>query len=450
MTAIRKTQLCLGKGALGLAILLLVSACTSPREHRLRQTHQEIGQTLATAAQAIDPGALTTLDQYLATAYRRNPQLRAAYHRWQAVLEEIPQARALEDPGIEATLLTEQVDTRYSVTLAQMLPTWGMLRLRTERAGALAQAAMHAFEAERLDIFERVVRAVMEYRFLEQSLAITAEHVDLLNHLQEVIATRYRAGNSSFPDWIQIRIEHESLQNRLAGLLDRRRFLSENLAALLDIQPTGLLPWIGTGTLEMPPPEALRFEDLLVMLEELNPDLRSLDAQREAAGQEVLLAKRNGWPQPMIGLEWMQMANMPADREDTDLGIMAGITLPLWRGKYRAMARQAHARLDAVTQERAARYATVRADLAMATSRYQDASRRLASYRDSLIPQAGQAVQIARQAYAEGRIEFSGLIAAYRNLLDLQLGAARAEADQGIAFADVGCCLGDPEMFIKE
>jgi outer membrane protein, heavy metal efflux system len=387
-----------------------------------------------------------TWPPHIAVTHACVPPTIAGTQPWKAV----PQARSLEDPSLAGTIFTQQVDTRYSVTLSQMLPPWGSLRLRTAQAGAMAQAAMHAFEAERLNTFERVARAVMEYRYLEQSIAITTEQVDLMNDLQEIIAARYRSGGAEFPDWTQIRIEQERMQDRLAGLYDRRRFLSETLAALLHIQPDAPLPWIAAGTLEMPPPETLRFDDLLAMLEDLNPDLRVLDARLEAAEQGVLLAKRKGWPQPMVGLEWMQMANMPEGMEDSDLGLMAGITLPIWRNKYRAMTRQAEAQRDAIAEERKALYASVRADLAMATSQYQDTSRRLERYHASLIPQAKNAAQVARQAYAEGRMAFSGMIDAYRTLLDVRLMAARAEADRGIALADIGCCLGDPEMFIKE
>ena len=437
------------KGPIALSALVFLPACATPREQTLRQTHTEVGE--AFPSHTVDPATLTSLDDYLAAAYQRNPQLRAAYHRWEAALEGVPQARTLEDPSLTGTLFLEQMDTRYKVSLSQMFPAWGTLRLRTNQAGARAQAAMHAFEAERLDLFERVVRALMEYQYLEQATRSTAEHVRLLEELQEVITARYRSGSTQYPDWIKIRIEQERAQDRLAGLQDQRLYRSEVLAALLHLQPDAPLPWISNLAFSAPPADAIRFEDLLPQLDILNPELRAMDASIEVAEHAVHLARRRGWPRLMIGAEWMVMEGMEGQGDDTDVGLMAGITLPLWRSGYRAARRAAQAEQEARQQDRQNRHNQVRAELAMATTQYQDASRRLERFNTSLLPQAQQAIRVARQAYADGRMEFAGMIDAYRTLLDLQLLAARAEADRGIALADIGCCLGDPEtLFEKE
>ena len=45
-----------------------------------------------------DHEALRMLSDYLAQAALKNPELEAAFHRWKAALEKIPQVRALPDP----------------------------------------------------------------------------------------------------------------------------------------------------------------------------------------------------------------------------------------------------------------------------------------------------------------------------------------------------------------
>lgn len=422
------------------AILLLASGCTTTREQSLRHDLAN-AQTAFTAQDAtIDPATLTTFDAYLQTAFGRNPTLRAAFHRWQAALEQLPQARSLMDPTLSGTLFLDQVDTRYQIALTQELPAWGTLRLQTKQAGAYALAAMYAFEAERFELYEHVTQAFHEYQFLGETIRINEQTLQFLTELETSIEARYQSGAAAYSDWIRIRIERERLEDQLETLRDQRRPQSEQLAALLQIDIHESLPW--TETVASPPMAQTNLEDLLPLLDYLNPELSAMDARLEAAGHGEALARRQGWPRPMIGAEWMTMSGMDGNRNETDVGLILGLNLPIWRGRIRAQRRAAVAEQDAIRQERNDLYNRLRAEISMMLVKLQDADRRIARLRDSLLPQAEQALTAVRQGYADGRVEFMGLIDAHRTLLDLQLMLARAIADREIALADIGCCVG--------
>ncbi len=67
----------------------------------------------------------STLDDYLHYAFSHNPGLRAAFDRWKAALDRIPQARFLDDPTLSFEYFVEQSDTRYQASLTQMFPAFG-------------------------------------------------------------------------------------------------------------------------------------------------------------------------------------------------------------------------------------------------------------------------------------------------------------------------------------
>ena len=60
--------------------------------------------------QSLDPNS--TLPNYLVYAALNSPGLEAAFNRWKAALERIPQARALSDPRFSYRYFIKEVETR--------------------------------------------------------------------------------------------------------------------------------------------------------------------------------------------------------------------------------------------------------------------------------------------------------------------------------------------------
>ncbi len=381
-----------------------------------------------------------TLEEHLALAFAQNPGLRAAFERWQAAEARAPQARALDDPTLSFGVAFDRMDRRSEVGLVQMFPPPGARRLRRRKAAAEARAAMHAFDAERFEVFERVTRAFHEYRYLGRAIEVTAENHRLLVELEAAVRARYEAEEAPFAELIQAQVERERLGDRLAALREERRPSSAALAALLNLSADVPLPW---PTADATAPEAMDEDALAGILAELNPELKSAASRVEAAGYGEALARRGGWPRGMVGAEWMVMDGRDGRGTEMGVGVMAGATLPIWRGRVRAERREAAAQARAAEREREALHRKAREELSGAVFRYRDAGRRLGLYRETLLPLAGQALDAARQAYAEGRVGFTAPIDAQRTLLEYRLLAERAEADLAIALAEVRARVGE-------
>lgn len=385
------------------------------------------------------PDENATLDTYLQQAFRDNPGLEAMRRKWQAADERVPQARALDDPQLSTEVFLEQKDTRWQAALTQMIPLFGRRGWMVREASAEAKAARHEYEAARLDLYDRVSRAFYDYHLLGRSIAVMEQQLRLLADLETVIRTRYEAGSAGFPDLTKAQVEKDKAANELASMQDERRVLSDRLAALLNLPVDQPLPWPKFE----PSASALLDESaLLAMIEDLNPELKVSQAMTEKAQAAQELARRGGRPDLMLGAGVMSMPSMDGGGDEYDASVMVGITLPWWRGKNAARLREAAAMAESARNEQADRFNELTTELRMAAFQYRDSERRIALFRDSLIPKTEQAYEVARQDFAAGRAEFMEVNDAQRMLLELRLSYERALVDRERALVEIGCCIG--------
>lgn len=429
-----------------LAAGLFLSGCATKMETTLIDQYRTIERTLYAnpkpEKQPVSFDNQSTFEDYLLYSFSNNPGLRASFDRWKATLERIPQARSLDDPELSFEYLLKQYDTRYQLGLTQRFPAFGKLKLRALRASSEAEAAMNQFETDRFMLYDQTSSAFYEYHYLAQSTGITQDALRLVTDLERVVTTRYQNGQTAYSDLINIQIEKDRLNNQLDSLQDERRVRSSSLAALLNVNTDQLLPWpavepSGSSFLE----EAV-FVDIL---EELNPELKAAEAEISAKQYGEKLARRNVLPDFMIGVDWMTMAN-----NKSDIGLMAGITLPLWPGKTRAAVREAEAETRAALNSKKDLSNRLQAELSQAVFDARDAGRRIDLFKQSLIPKAEQALRVIQQDFASGKTGFMQLIDAQRTLLEFQLMEQRAIVDREIALTEIGCCIGKFDLHVDE
>ena len=102
--------------------------------------------------------AKTTLEDCLGYAALNNPSLEAAFNRWKAALEKVPQVNSLPDPRFSYTYFITEIETRVGpqrqkLSLSQTFPWFGKLDLRGDAAAA--EAVRCQYEQEKLKLFFR-------------------------------------------------------------------------------------------------------------------------------------------------------------------------------------------------------------------------------------------------------------------------------------------------------
>jgi len=372
-----------------------------------------------------------SLSNYIAAAAAGNPGLKAAFFRWKAATEKATQDGWLDDPSLTYEYFIQQVPTRQQIGLTQTIPGFGKRSLRAQRAGQEADAAWQELRTAARTMVRDVKAAYFDCYYLGRALAVTEENLQLMKSLEEVTLTRYETAAAGFTDVIKVQTERDKLKNELADLQDQRSVASARLAAQLGLPADATLP-LPTQLTEAPAPTA----DWAALVSTNHPELESLQTLADAEATSARLARRSYFPDFMVGVNFMIMPAADGGN-DYDQSLVAGITLPLWVGKYRAGACEAEARRQAYLLERDDKANGLGVDLKLAVYSFRDAERRNVLYRDSLIPKAEEALKVVRQEFSNGKADFAAVIEAQRSLLEFRLQQERARVDREKSLADI-------------
>ena len=189
----------------------------------------------------------STLSDYLAYAALHNPGLEAAFNRWKASLEKIPQLRSFPDPRFTYADFIGNVETRvgpqlHKFDLSQTFPWFGKLDLLGDVALEESNIQKQAYEMLKNKLFYKVKEIYFEYYYLSKSIAITEESMKLLSYFEIVAQTKYTTGKAPLADVIKAQVELGKLEERLLSLRDLREPVTAKLNAVLNRPADALLP----------------------------------------------------------------------------------------------------------------------------------------------------------------------------------------------------------------
>jgi len=377
-----------------------------------------------------------TLDDYLAYAALNNPGLEAAFNRWKAALERIPQVGALPDLRFNYGYFIESVETRVGPQrqkfgLSQVFPWFGKLNLKKGVAAEAAAAEKAIYEKKKQALFWEIKSAYYEYYFLGKAIAITKEHIQLVTRLEEVVRTRYKTGLVPHRSIIKAQVELGKLDDRLSTQREMQYPMMAQLNATMGLPDDTPLPW----------PGSLPFDDVFVGDEPLtnwlladNPELQILHSLTRKEENAMKLARKANWPDLMLGVDYIETgeASMPdtSDSGKDPIIAMVSMNLPLWFGKNKAAENEAHLKQQSLESQLEDMAIRLISDLKMAQYRFNDATRKIGLYRDTLLPKAEQSLYVTQQDFETGKAAFDEVIDAERVLLEFQLAYERALTDR--------------------
>lgn len=444
----------------------LIGGCSSPfdRPYDITQPHD---RTLPRGVEQIPPSAFrkssasteslglvldldSTPDAYVRYALYHSPEVEAAYQRWRASVEQLPQVGALPDPRLSFGFFLEEVQTRTGpqearVGVSQAFPWPGQLQNREDAASKAAAAAWRRFEAVRLSVTERVVSTLHDLVYLDVTISITEENLELLRSFEEVLRARYRVGSGSHPELIRVQVELGQLEDRLTQVRSMRPAYVAELNAALN-RPSGEEVETMTG---LPGRVAsVDADSLAEIARRSNPMLLAMDEQVEEQRFLSEAARQNGLPEFMVGLDYIVTGeamnrSTPGSGDDPIL-LNFGISLPIWRDKYDAGVREALARRLAVAGERADQANRIAADIHRAWFEHTDADRRTRLYENTLIPKAEESLRASLAGFRAGETSFLDVLDTERTLLEFAIAAERARADRGKSLARLNTLVGEP------
>jgi cobalt-zinc-cadmium efflux system outer membrane protein len=390
-----------------------------------------------------DANVPVTLQDYLSYAALNNAGLKAAFEQWKAVLEQVPQAKALPDPKFTYGYFIKEVETRVGPQrqrfgVMQMFPWLGKIEAGTDAAAAAAKAARKRYDAKKLKLFYETRDTFYEYAYLARAVEIARENLELIRHFEEVARTKYTTASATHPDVIRAQVELAKLADHLKTLEELRKPIVARLNAILNRQSYEMLPW--------PQKEELRMVQtdhgqLIEILRAQNPELQALVFDTEAARHKITLARKKFWPDIGVGVDWIQTdgALMSGTRDSGKDPVILMFTLdvPIWRDSYKAAELQAQADLSRTVQQKIEMENTIIAQMERALYDFEDSDRKIKLYGDVLVPKAEELLGASETAYQTGTIDFLSLINAQQKLLEFQLQYERAVANNQQRLAEL-------------
>lgn len=381
------------------------------------------------------------LHQYLQTAAENNPGLKVKFNEYMAALERVPQVRALPDPTVAFSYFIQPIETRLGpqqakISASQMFPWFGTLSTRENSAEGLAKAKFELFEEAKSKLFYDVKATYYNLFFTEKAIGIALKNIEILSSFKSLANIKVESGSASTVDAYRIEMEINDLENQLALLRDNSTVLKVKFNKLLNVDEATTIRIV----------DELLGKNLISKQAELdsimanNNALSSFDYQLEELEYRKTSALKEGMPQFSIGLEYALIGeeNSTASNAGQDAFVFpkVGLTIPLYRSKYKAKVQEAVYLQKAKTFEKSDKQNTLTVLFESVWKDYQDANRRFSLYQEQT-ELAQKSLSILESNYVTNNMDFEEILRMERKLLRYELEMHKAVADKEAAIAFV-------------
>jgi len=385
------------------------------------------------------------LDTYLVIAAENNPGLQVKFKEYMAALEVAPQVKALPDPQAAFAYFISPVETRvgpqqFRFSVSQMFPWFGTLMTKENIANQDAKAKYEAFLESKSRLFNEVRSNFYNIYFNQRALEITRENLEILSSFKKLANIKVESGKVSAVDAYRIEMEIGDMENHLALLIDNQHVLEVMFINLLNAE----------SGFDIVIPERLWNRDIELTKEQVwdtinsnNHQLLALSLQNEGLTFRKELVEKVGKPDFSIGFDYTIVGQGENMLAGTDAFVFpkVGITIPLYRNKYRAMVSEVVYLQEAKEFEKSNKINLLETILEKSRKDYLDSDRRI----DLYITQqdlAEQSMKLLETEYATGNKNFEEILRMERKLLNYGLELEKARSDKQAAISFINYLMG--------
>ncbi len=359
-----------------------------------------------------------SLKSLLDEARANNPEIKALEER---VMAREARARAegvLDDPTLKIELEDLEKDrplniapgnamlTRY--TVSQMFPFPGKLSLKEKIAFKEAMATKAELRAKELEVSSMVKETYYDYALVAESMNIVREIKDLLSYMARIAEAKYATGQVSQQDTIKVQVETTMLTNEIISLEAEKGVAAARLKSILSRPQEAALGEPGSLPKEK---IAFKTEDLINTAVRQNPEIKAAESEAEATELNADLAKKNYYPDFMVGV-----APIQRDGRFDSFDVMFQINIPIWRGKYDSLSREASSNARSARSRLVSEKNVKSFEVKGAAIQVEAAERTKTLYETSLLPQVELSFESALKNYQAGKIDFLTLLDTEREL----------------------------------
>ncbi|WP_157501369.1 TolC family protein [Echinicola vietnamensis] len=401
-----------------------------------------------------------SLADYIEEAAENNPEIQAANSRYAASLERVPQVGGLPDPELSVGFYLQDMatlmgDQRLNATLMQRFPWFGTLQASKDEASLLAKANYQDFEAVKNALIYDVKTTYYQLYLLEHHLMVARKNLQLLNDLEELALNKFKGGtpgkSGKMTDVLRIQIEQKALVARIAALEDEHAVREVDFNLLLN-RPKDTPVHMDASFWN----EEEILWDKEVVLDSIlnaNPQVKKMEWEGLAYQKKGEAARLKGLPSFGVGLSYMvNSPRQPAGDINGPMGYVPGgmghnmvmpmvsVSVPLFRGKYKAASKESEYYYQASVQAKEALDNTLRSAWEEQYRLIREAERNANLYQDQVVLlQKTMDLMIADYSSAAG--SFEELLSVQRQLLDFEMKTAEETFKKLQAYAKLASLM---------
>jgi cobalt-zinc-cadmium efflux system outer membrane protein len=385
------------------------------------------------------------LSVYLKTGAENNPGLQARFKEYMAALEVAPQIKALPDPQLAFAYFIEPVETRmgpqeFKFSASQMFPWFGTLKAKENIAIQNAKAKFEVFQDAKSKLFSDISANYYNIYFNKKAISVTKENLEILSAFRKLAIIKVEAGLVSAVDEYRIEMEIGDLENQLDLLTDKQQVLEIAFNNLLNADKSS-----SVNTPEVLWEDDIRFtkEALLDSVKNNNHKLLGIALQQESLKYQKVLADKQGKPSFNLGFDYIIVGKGDNNLAGKDAFIFpkVGITVPLYRNKYKAMINEVVLLETAKEMDKANTLNMLESIFENSWKDYKDGHRRIDLYIAQL-ELANKSLNLLETDYATGNKNFEEILRMDRKVLKYNLELEKARADKQAAIAFINYLMG--------
>jgi len=357
-------------------------------------------------------------------ALSNNPEIVAAQKRVEAMRQRPAQERSLPDPMLSLGYqsngapwpgagLGREPTSNIGLMVSQQFPYPGKTRLRGQIAAKEAEAEFQEYENVRLSVIARVKQAFYRLHHTYEALRVLDRNGEVLQRLLRITEARYAAGRIPQQDVFNVQTQLSILEGRKMQVVRERRARETELNTL-----TGRPAGTAVPIPEEPHliPLAITLEELYAQAREHSPALRREEKNIQRAELSLNLARKEFFPDYTLSGGYYNMGAMP------DMYMFrADVNVPLRLFRRRAaVAEQSQSVLQSRRAYEAAGLSLqmrIRDDYLTAGTSYG----LMQLYRNTVIPQAGLALESSLASYETGAVDFGAVLNNALMLLEYEM-----------------------------
>jgi outer membrane protein, heavy metal efflux system len=409
---------------------------------RMRLTIVLVLLFFGSAAAMAQTAARDDLEGLIKEALANNPELKALRARADAQKQRIAQMRSLDSPQL--TVEFSQADLAYfpdpvrgqkeiDYGLLQMVPYPGKLYAAGNSARRSADMAESDYKALQLSIIAQLKKAWYNLYFIQHEKSINFETRKLMQQFVAITRRQYELGKASQSDVLKAEVELAVLIK--AGLgLDRDQAGSEaSLNRILGRTSAKEFGWIGDIGFEFP---EFSFDQVMPVVRELNPELKSRDLNVGVSRAELSLAQNGFGPDLMAKGTYKAMQGYTDDVWDLMLGLSVPVS-PWSFQKYSSRVKETRFLLGQSESEYAQKENQLAEQLTGILAELRASGLLRDLYMKDWIPRLKQTLESVLSNYQTGKVDVLTVIDTYRTLLEARVDYEMSVRDYMSSLADL-------------